>query len=368
MAHEIVNNMISYKGVTPWHGLGVKVDDSMDGAAMLAAAKMDWRVQRRALAMRGLDGQGLMTGPLKGYRAIVREDTDEVFQVATDRYHPVQNAQIVDFFRAFCEAGHATMDVVGGLKNGAIPWALAKLNDNGASDASIGGVDEMKGYIMLATSHDGSIRTIAKATNTRVVCWNTMSAAMGGNGAMWTLKHSAKWTADRAQEAQQVMGMAISQIATQNELIEKLSRVRIDDKGREEYVIRLLGNEGLLEQVTNNTTQDHQAIGIGLLESIASDYDEKSAGKTVDPLGRIGKAILEAIVNSPGSDLITAKNTMWGAYNGVSYYVDHLQGRTQDTRLNSAWFGNGNKLKVNAFEVACGIAGINTPQPRGVYA
>jgi hypothetical protein len=49
---------------------------------------------------------------------------------------------------------------------------------------------------------------------------------------------------------------------------------------------------------------------------------------------------LEAILSSPGSDLVTARDTLWGAVNGVSYWTDHQRGRGQDTRLSSAWFGD----------------------------
>jgi len=368
MAHMITDNMISWKGNTPWHGLGVKVDSGMDGMQMLQAAKMDWKVQRRALAMRDGQGQGLMVDPLKGFRAIVREDTNEVFQVATDRYHPVQNAQVIDFFREFCEAGHATMDVVGGLKGGAVVWALAKLNGNGASDANIGGVDRMKGYMMLATSHDGSLRTIGQATNVRVVCWNTLSAAISDKVGQFTMKHSSKWTSARADEARRTMGMAVEQIASENLILEKLSKVTVDDRGREEYVIRLLGGESLLSQVAANTAKDHTQMGSSVLGNILDASEQAKNGDATDSLGRLGKAILEAIVTSPGSDLVTAKDTMWGAVNGVTYHVDHVQGRGQDTRLNSAWFGNGDRLKRDAVKVACQMAGITIPSQQSTWA
>jgi hypothetical protein len=49
---------------------------------------------------------------------------------------------------------------------------------------------------------------------------------------------------------------------------------------------------------------------------------------------------------------------MWGAVNGVSYYVDHVASRTQDSRLSNAWFGQNNELKSNAMKVALDMAGV----------
>lgn len=368
MSHLISDNMIAWKGETPWHGLGVQVNPDMTGLEMLQASKMDWKVQRRALAMRDGNGQGMLTDPLAGFRAIVREDTNEVFQVATNRYYPIQNQQVVEFFREFCEAGHATMDVVGGLKGGAIVWALAKLNGNGASDTSIGGVDEMKGYMLMVTSHDGSLRTVAQATDIRGVCWNTISAIITDKTNQFTMKHSAKWTTARADEARKVMGMATIQIQRNHELFEKLAKVTVDDKGRQEYVTRLLGGETLLDQVAANTSKDHAQAGASVLDGILrADATVKEGDATTD-LGRLGKVILEAILTSPGSQLVTAKDTLWGAVNGVTYHVDHERGRSQDTRLAGAWFGDGDRLKRDAVKVACDMAGIELPKSQGVFA
>lgn len=368
MSHMIENNMIAWKGEAPWHKLGFQVDANMSGIQMLETAKMNWKVQRRALAMRDKMGVGLLADPLKGFRAIVREDTNEVFQVATDRYHPIQNQQVVELFREFCEAGHATMNVVGGLKGGAIVWALAKLNGNGASDANIGGVDPMKGYMLMVTSHDGSLRTICQATDIRGVCWNTISAIISDRSNQFMMKHSSKWTNARADEARKIMGMATVQIQQNHEIFEMLAKVKIDDKGREEYIVRLLGGESLLDQVSANTTHDHAVMGKSLLDDIMQTETTVKEGNATDSLGRLGKAILEAIVTSPGSELVTAKNTLWGAVNGVTYHVDHERGRSQDTRLAGAWFGNGDRLKRDAVKVACEIAGINLDTRQSVMA
>ena len=125
---------------------------------------------------------------------------------------------------------------------------------------------------------------------------------------------------------------------------------------------RLLNGETLLEQVVNDTQQDHMAMGAKALDSILGGEDDNTK------MSRLGKAILDAMIYSPGSDLITAHNTLWGAVNGVTYHIDHERGRTQDTRLMAAWYGDGDRLKRDAVKVACEIAGIDIPTSQGVYA
>jgi hypothetical protein len=76
-------------------------------------------------------------------------------------------------------------------------------------------------------------------------------------------------------------------------------------------------------------------------------------------LNSVGKSILDSILNSPGSDLPSANGTWWGALSGVTYAADHKLGRTDDSRLTSAWFGDRAKLKNSALNLAVDYAAGN---------
>ena len=375
MAHMIENNMMAYVGAKPWHGLGFEVPIGATGQQMLEIAGLNWLVQRRAIAMRSVNADGtvdrttMLTAELDSYRAIVRADTNQVFQVASDRYHPVQNAEIVDFFREYCEAGHASIETLGGLRNGAVVWALAKLN--GGSTATLAGVDELRGYMLLATSHDGSLLTIGKPTQTRVVCWNTLSASLGLHGGKlgkvgdkeFRMRHTRKFGPSERENAQKTMGMAIEQVQATNELAGKLSTVKIDERGRTEFVNRLLGtNAGAAIQTTVKVAQPDN--GISILDSIILNthieaIHAKSTPGETEEFNRVGKAIIDAIVSSPGANLSTAKDTLWGAVNGVTYYADHAaKTRSDGNRMFSSWFGPNETLKRDAVTIAASMAGI----------
>ena len=57
-----------------------------------------------------------------------------------------------------------------------------------------------------------------------------------------------------------------------------------------------------------------------------------------------------------GSHLDTAKDTAWGLLNAVTEYVDHdKRARSNDTRLDSAWFGQGAQLKQEALQTALAL-------------
>jgi hypothetical protein len=56
--------------------------------------------------------------------------------------------------------------------------------------------------------------------------------------------------------------------------------------------------------------------------------------------------------SAPGQDLQSAKDTLWGVVNAVSYYVDHVRAGSAGERLSSAWFGAGSALKEKAWAKA----------------
>lgn len=93
MAHMIENNMLAYKGETPWHGLGVNVTADMTGDEMLKAAGMEWPVECRKMLLTAsnVSSVGASAKALDEYRAITRGDNGRVFQVASRIYKPVQH-------------------------------------------------------------------------------------------------------------------------------------------------------------------------------------------------------------------------------------------------------------------------------------
>ena len=409
MAHMITDGMISFSGKTPWHGLGTRVDPNSTPEAMLKAAKLDWTVALRSLAVStdvvdpadGTTKQVWRHSPMAGFKGVMRSDTNECFAVPTRRYQPVQNIEIARFFHDYADATSCELQVVGGLEGGRKVWALAKVSADyqvtakaSAMDAAFSGRDGAPvqegqdiqlGYVMLATSHDGSLRTIAMGTSIYVVCWNTMSAALsrsfGGNSygdtgrgpkkdaaATFALKHTSKFDDTAKRQAVRTVGLVKEQLQATANMADQFARVQLDDKGRIEFVRRLIGDhkdyvEYQPAYADESQLRDYIAANPGaLLDAIVEDSarDDKPNSNSVKrpEETRLGKQLLDMIVNSPGNHLDTRANTLWGAVNGVTYYADHERGRTVDSTLNQAWFGQGSALKSQAVQVAYDMAGI----------
>lgn len=58
-----------------------------------------------------------------------------------------------------------------------------------------------------------------------------------------------------------------------------------------------------------------------------------------------------------GSNLVSADGTLWGLVNAVTEFSDHHRGtRSNDSRLNKTWFGDGALMKQKAWDAALKLA------------
>ena len=87
-------------------------------------------------------------------------------------------------------ADGAHYETAGVLGNGERVWALADLGL-----AAKVGDDVQKGYLLFSTGHDGSLAHSYRLCMTRVVCQNTLSAALGEKTkASLTIRHTKTQT------------------------------------------------------------------------------------------------------------------------------------------------------------------------------
>ena len=325
MVH-LVENM-AFTGATPWHGLGFKLqgDESID--EWRVAAGLDWNVEKRQLSYPGIMDhslptyeQGQRTFEVPGQFAMVRNDTNACLGLVSKSYQIVQPSDVLEFYRDLTEHSGLTIETAGSLNDGKRVWALARTGD----DFDIVG-DKMKGYLLLATSFDGSMATTAKWTAVRVVCWNTMHAAMSGGDSRISISHRTKFD-DYA--VKQALGLHTDVFEELERDSRRLASVRATPAMVHEYISQVLG----------------------------TDLYEHGKEEEKVP-SRKAKAILQLSLNGTGQAMTSARGTLWGLVNAVTEYVDHTsQARSQSNRLTSAWFGVGDRLKSTAMGVALQLA------------
>jgi phage/plasmid-like protein (TIGR03299 family) len=300
-----------YHGVapSPWQNLGTELVNPATAREAIITAGLNYSVAKKPMK----EFVELRHAAAVSDRYVtVRTDTGEVLGIVDESYEPVQNRDAFTFFDSLVGSDEAIYETAGALGRGEHIWILAKL----PGYIKVNRKDIVGKYLLLSNSHDGSSLVRVKLTPIRVVCNNTLTAALQGTGEVH-IRHTSNAAEDMKQ--------ALSLLGLTNSLYEQLDAVF---------------NRMALTKITDKQLQDY-------VKALVPDKEEGE--ENVENQG-IRDAFLELHESGLGADL--SRGTLWGAFNCVTEYTDHRPGGNQGARLESIWFGQGDQLKQKAFQLA----------------
>ena len=321
MAHELDFSNgranMAYSGDTPWHGLGQALTPDATLDTWTREAGFDWEVKKGAIAYEVRDEEGnpvrMETVPARW--ALYRSDTGKPLSVMSSNYHITQPRAVMEFFRDLCDVGGFRMETAGMLRNGSTYWALARADDS----FDVGGGDVVLPYLLLATSCDGSLSNVAQFTTTRVVCNNTLSIAVDNKSGQIRVPHSTQFNPVRFKTDLGLVGGAWDSFKTN---AVDLSKRKVSKAEAARYFLDVFyGAE-------------------------AESIDVEAKRPMIDMVTKI-------YLDGVGQRAKSATGTAWGLLNAVTRFADHeRKAASRDTRLQSAWFGAGARLKRDALTTA----------------
>ena len=301
-----------YPGVapSPWQNLGTELTDPATARETIDTAGLNFTVLKIPLSLAMKPNHATDLSLVRW--ATVRTDTGDVLGNVGAGYEPIQNRDAFTFFDSLVAANKAIYETAGALGRGERIWILARL----PGFIKVHGNDIVGKYLLLSNSHDGSSLVRVKLTPIRVVCNNTLTAALQGAGEIH-IRHTSN-AAEDLKQAQALLGLSNDLYVQLEAIFNRMALTRISDKQLLDYVKALVP-------------------------------DNEQAEDNVKPEG-IRNAFLELYASGRGADL--ARGTLWGAFNCVTEYTDHVMGDNPKTRLESIWFGQGEQLKRAAFQLA----------------
>jgi phage/plasmid-like protein (TIGR03299 family) len=203
MAHQI--EQMAYVGQTPWHGLGNQLSPKQPLETWQKEAGMDWQIQESPVRfMADTIGNLGTIHTFPEQKVLYRSDNKEALSVVSQRYQVVQPRDVLEFYRDLSEVSGYELETAGVLKGGRKFWALARTGQS----AVLKGNDEVSGYLLLATSCDGTLATTATPTTVRVVCNNTLTIALDGSTRAIKVPHNTRFD---PQAVKKQLGIAVSQ-------------------------------------------------------------------------------------------------------------------------------------------------------------
>jgi phage/plasmid-like protein (TIGR03299 family) len=310
---------MAYVDAEPWHGLGNKLSPKQPIEVWQREAGMNWTIEETDVLYSVSGGIGIHLRSNPEAKVLFRSDTFTPLSVVSKRYNVVQPHDVLEFYRDLVSVGGFELETAGVLKGGKKLWALAKTGQ----ETLLRGDDRIKAYLLLATSCDGTLATTAQFTSVRVVCNNSLQLAVSDTNGSVRVPHSTQFD---AASVKQQLGLGLSAWEHFITDIKALSERKLNKFEAMNYLVNVLGDPGvpLADQPNQKALQAVHGLYLG-------------GGK--------------------GSELASANGTLWGLLNGVTEYVDqHRRARSQDYRLDSAWFGQGAAIKEKAFHEAMKLA------------
>jgi len=302
-----------YTGDVPWHQLGRRLDRPATAAEAMEAARLDYKVIKRP--MKAII-HGRQHADVPNAFATVRTDTNIVLGVVGSRYEPVQNKDCFSFFDPLIERDEAVYHTAGVLGQGEKIWLLAKLPDYIRVGKKS---DPVEKFVLLYNSHDGSSKIRVKLTPIRVVCNNTLTAALSGSDQEVQIKHTAA-APEKLKEAHKVFELT-------NQLYREL-----------DYIF----NRMALRKVTSQQLLDY-------VKTLVPDNAESESKARTE---NIRNHIL--YLHDETKEAAMHRGTLFGALNAVTEFVDHhTNSNNPSKQLKSMWFGgSGEQLKLRAYKLA----------------
>jgi phage/plasmid-like protein (TIGR03299 family) len=322
MAHLL--QKMAYVGQTPWHELGNRLPPKQPLEIWAEQAGMNWSICETPVHYMAEQAGSLGTiMTFEDQKVLYRSDNKEALSVVGGRYKVVQPREVLEFYRDLTEVSGFELETAGVLKAGRKFWALAKTG----KETVLKGNDAVKGYILLATSCDGTLATTATPTSIRVVCNNTLTMAMKDAVGAIKVPHSISFD---AKAVKQKLAIAVSGWDSFVYGMKALSERTVKSKEAENFLLKVLCPDNVKSNLT---------VSPGQMQ-FTNERALKKVQALFDGHGR-------------GAELGAAKGTAWGLLCSVTEFVDHeRRARSQEYRLDSAWFGQGAAIKQRALDAA----------------
>jgi len=244
------------------------------------------------------------------HRGIVRSDNNQVIGLVGNRYKIIQNYEAFAYLDVLCEEYDATYQYVYTIDNGRLCIMQAKVN---------GGFEVRKGdtvdkYITAVNSFDGSTMMLAYFTTRRLWCDNQLRGSLREAKDKIAIRHTGT-AQDKMKEAFRVFHKSMEYFKAFEQKCKVLAQKVADSQMVDKFLNDIIG-EGTSKRKINTREK-----------------------------------ITELFERGKGNNGTSA----WDLYNGLTEYIDHYRGSSDEKRLASSLVGNGTILKAKAFQTALSL-------------
>jgi phage/plasmid-like protein (TIGR03299 family) len=306
-----------------WHGLGQIVQDYPTSAEALKFAGLDFQVEKLPNIHRLENGIEIISDTSF---FTYRPDTGAVLgdRLGKD-YQVVQNTDAFSFFDSIVGGDGIAYETAGALGQGERIFITAKLPDY----IRVGNNDLIEKYLFLTTSHDGFGSITAAFTPIRIVCNNTLNAAMQNHTNAVKIRHTSN-AQDRLKQAHKVLGISNKLSEELEQVFNHWAKVRITDMEVKKLIqLAMCPNRETLEALQTGEQTELSTYFVNMCENV-----------------------FEYAQTSPTQQQPTTAGTLFGAYNAVTGYFQNVRSyKDEEAKFKSIMGGTGQIKAQKAFDL-----------------
>ena len=363
MAHEIslLDQIVTQAGTArAWHNLDKQVDlanlSVRDGAE---ASGLGHDV--RVVPLTRID-----TGDQTGLYGVYSDKNPEIFQTVSENFTPVQPYEHYEFAYGVAKAIGGKLTSAGTLRGTRHGFVCVELPD---SIINVGGEDKLSRYISFNISWDGTYAISAMLWWMRQVCANTTpdSAAidaLGDNVLFYERKHKSLGKSAVDTVVNKLQMIRQEHLEKQRTVLERLTQAEFSDNLDKLRFCNLMADGAkVLDRIIQLDDANSNA---SFLDKCLNATIDRAAWEKVkiDAANNKAKSILYQMTYGQGQDLDTARDTAWGALNGMTYWQNHVAGSDgergrksdNDARFEKVIFGKHTADTNNATLLLSAIA------------
>lgn len=327
--------MYGVKGAPFRYKGAVNVENCKTSADVMSAAGLDWTVAKCELVAKmptmdifAKDSDSFIYGS-DMYRtcpnayATYRADYNMPLGIVKDKYTPVQNIDAFNFFDNAIGKDKAIWQTAGVFGMGERIFVSAKLPKN----ILVNG-DPVENYLVFTTSHDGSSGIRILFTPIRIVCQNTLNAAIKTSSNFISFRHT-KSVHDNLDIANEILGISEQKIVYLNRIYNIMQKTKASDEQAQNVFAQVILNDNELQNIKNTGHTVQQIVNRNWM----AIQDSGISMKKVNAISEMNNYY----VNGVGQREILGN--MWGVYNAVTGYYSNVDNAEGIKRMDSILFG-----------------------------
>lgn len=311
MAHQIESFVTA--NVPAWHQLGTVLPGAFTAQEAMSYGHLGgWNVRKSPLIV-------AETGePAPDAYATIRDNPltpgqVDVLGIVGSQYHPVQNEEMSDILDTLVDESGAVFDTAGSLRDGKQVFLTMKMPGH----LLVGGVDAHEMHIAAVTSHDGNGSFTLLVTPVRIVCANTLSAALGSTKNIIRVRHTPGIRRNLIDDARHALDLTFDYLDGFQEEADRMISATLTETRFEEIMSAEFAS---ISEVPHAVARAQNKV-----DDLCSLFADAQTHEAV-------------------------RGTVWAGYNALVEWADHYQEARGpvENRARSAVLGSGVAFKARA--------------------